>query len=51
MAAFVSEDRAVDSLLAFSGSLVDAVVNELSPHPNSVGELGSEDPLLSGADE
>ena len=47
----VSEHGAVDSLLLFSGALVDAVVNELSPDPNSVGVSGAEYPLLAGADE
>jgi hypothetical protein len=47
----VSEHGAIDSLLSFAGSLVDAIVNEVSPHPNSVGSLGSEDPLFAGADE
>jgi hypothetical protein len=47
----VAEHGTVDSFLPFSGSEVDAVVNEVPPDPNSVGVSGSEDPLLAGADE
>ncbi len=42
--ALVSEDGAVDSVLS-------AVINELSPDPNSVGGDCSEHPLLAGANE
>jgi hypothetical protein len=47
----VSEHGAIDALLSFAGSLVDAIVNELAPHPHGVSGKGTEYPLLAGADE
>ncbi len=51
MLRLISEYGAVDSLLPFSGSLIDAVINEVSPDPNSVSVSGAEYPLLAGADK
>lgn len=49
--AFVAKDRAVDAGLSFPGSLVNAVVNEVTPHEAGVGTLSSKDDFLSRPDE
>jgi len=49
--AFVAEDGAIDSVLAFSGSLVNEVVDEVAPHEACVGALSSKDDFLSRPDE
>lgn len=51
MRRLVSEHGAVDTVLPLSGALVDAIVDEVSPHPNSISGGGSEYPLLAGADK
>ena len=51
MRRFVSEHGAVDALLSFAGSGVDAVVDETAPGPHGVSVSGAEYPFLAGADE
>ena len=51
MRPFVSERRAVDPVLSFSGALINAVVFELPPNKESCTVKGSQHDLSSGAAE
>jgi hypothetical protein len=51
VAGLIAEGGTVDSFLSPPGSLVDAVINEFSPHKEGVSGFGAEDEFGSRADE
>lgn len=51
MLTLVSEHGAIDALLSRSGALIDAVINELSPHKDCIGNAGAQDEFVSRPDE
>ena len=50
MLTLVAEDRAVDALLWLTGSLIDAVIDEVAPNKEGVARCGVQCEFVAGAD-